>query len=43
MLFLPLRGLIIRSFDKENVRTMEALKTYAEAHPDAGPAALPPT
>ena len=43
MLFLPLRGLIIRSFDKENVRTMEALKTYAEAHPDASPGARPAT
>jgi Polyketide cyclase / dehydrase and lipid transport len=28
----PLRALIIRSFDKENVRTMSAIKTYAEAH-----------
>ena len=43
MLFLPLRGLIIRTFDKENVRTMEALKTYAEAHPNASPGALPAT
>jgi hypothetical protein len=27
----PLRGLITASFDRENVRTMAALKTYAEA------------
>jgi hypothetical protein len=27
----PLRGLIIRSFDQENLRTMAAVKTYAEA------------
>ena len=33
ILFLPLRGLIIRSFDKENIRTMEAVKKYAETHP----------
>jgi Polyketide cyclase / dehydrase and lipid transport len=26
----PLRGLIVKSFDKENVRTLAALKTYAE-------------
>jgi hypothetical protein len=31
--FRPLRGLIIRSFDKQNIRTMEAVKKYAEAHP----------
>jgi hypothetical protein len=30
----PLRSLIVRSFDKENVRTMAAVKAYAEAHPD---------
>jgi hypothetical protein len=29
-LLSPLRGLIIRSFDKENVRTMDALKKYAD-------------
>jgi hypothetical protein len=28
----PLRGLIVRSFDRENLRTMAAVKTYAEAH-----------
>jgi uncharacterized protein YndB with AHSA1/START domain len=32
--FRPLRPLIIRSFDKENVRTMAALKAYAEANPE---------
>jgi hypothetical protein len=30
----PLRRLITASFDKENIRTMAALKKYAEAHPD---------
>ena len=30
----PLRRLITASFDKENIRTMAAVKTYAEAHPD---------
>jgi hypothetical protein len=34
ILFLPLRPLITRSFDKENVRTMAAVKEYAEAHPE---------
>ena len=34
MLLRPLRGLIIKSFDDENVRTMAAVKSYAEAHPD---------
>jgi hypothetical protein len=29
----PLRRLIIRSFDEENVRSMAAVKKYAEAHP----------
>jgi hypothetical protein len=32
ILFLPLRALITRSFDKENLRTMDAVKRYAEAH-----------
>lgn len=32
--FRPLRGLVIRSFDKENIRTMAAVKNYAEAHPE---------
>ena len=48
LVFRPLRPLIIASFDKENLRTMAAVKQYAEAHtggaghaqPD-GP--LPPT
>lgn len=35
--FRPLRRLIISSFDKENVRTIAAVKKYAEAHPDGGP------
>jgi uncharacterized protein YndB with AHSA1/START domain len=30
--FRPLRPLITRSFDKENARTMAALKAYAEAN-----------
>lgn len=34
----PLRPLIIRPFDAENVRTMGALTNYAEAHPDGIPA-----
>jgi hypothetical protein len=29
----PLRRLIISPFDRENVRTIAAVKTYAEAHP----------
>ena len=33
LLFRPLRRLIIKSFDDENVRTMLAVKSYAEAHP----------
>lgn len=32
-IFRPVRPLITRSFDKENVRTMAALKTYAGANP----------
>jgi Polyketide cyclase / dehydrase and lipid transport len=28
----PLRGLIIAAFDRENVRTMAAVKQFAEAH-----------
>jgi len=34
LLLRPLRQLIIRAFDKENVRTLAALGAYAEAHPD---------
>jgi hypothetical protein len=30
----PFRRFIISSFDKENVRTMDAVKRYAEAHSD---------
>ena len=30
--FRPLRPLVTRSFDKENMRTMAALKAYAEAN-----------
>jgi uncharacterized protein YndB with AHSA1/START domain len=37
IVFRPLRRLITRSFDEENVRTMAAVKTYAEAHPDGIP------
>lgn len=37
ILFRPLRPLIIRSFDEENVRTVAAVKKYAEAHPDGIP------
>jgi hypothetical protein len=35
IVFRPLRPLIIRSFDKENVRTLDAVKEYAEAHSDS--------
>jgi len=31
-LFRPLRRLILSSFDKENLRTMAAVKKYAETH-----------
>ncbi len=34
--FRPLRRAIISRFDKENLRTMSAVKQYAEAHPDHG-------
>lgn len=37
-LLRPLRRLIIRSFDEENVRTMAAVKNYAEAPSDDTPA-----
>jgi len=33
ILFRPLRRLLLRSFDEENVRTMAAVKDYVEAHP----------
>jgi hypothetical protein len=32
VLFRPLRPLITSSFDKENQRTMVAVRPYAEAH-----------
>lgn len=32
-LFRPLRPAITSRFDKENLRTMAALTSYAEAHP----------
>jgi hypothetical protein len=35
--FRPLRQLIIRSYDTENVRTLAALAEYAEAHADGRP------
>jgi hypothetical protein len=31
IVFRPLRGLITKSFDRENIRTLAAVKTYAEA------------
>jgi hypothetical protein len=37
IVFRPLRPAIISSFDKENLRTMAAVKEYAEAHPDSVP------
>ena len=43
MLLRPARPLIIRSFDAENARTMAAVKTYAEAHPDGVPPPQPPS
>jgi hypothetical protein len=33
LLARPLRALAIATFEKENVRTMNALKTYVERHP----------
>jgi hypothetical protein len=39
LLLRPLWRLIIRPFDVENVRTMTAIKNYAEAHPEGGPGA----
>jgi hypothetical protein len=33
LILRPLRRAITSAFDKENVRTMSALKGYAEAHP----------
>ena len=36
VVFRPLRPLVTASFDLENVRTMTALKQYAEEHSSAG-------
>jgi uncharacterized protein YndB with AHSA1/START domain len=33
MVFRPLRSIIVASFDKENIRTLDAVKRYAEAPP----------
>jgi hypothetical protein len=33
----PLRRLLIERFEKENARTMDALRKYAEAHPAGVP------
>jgi uncharacterized protein YndB with AHSA1/START domain len=44
--FRPLRPLVTASFDKENVRTMAALKEYAEANfrsPGRGPRSTRPS
>jgi uncharacterized protein YndB with AHSA1/START domain len=35
IVFRPLRPLVITSFDRENVRTLAAVKEYAEAHSKA--------
>ena len=44
VLFRPLRPAVTSSFDKENVRTMAALKAYAESEQgrNAGQAQQPP-
>jgi hypothetical protein len=36
VVFRPLRPLVTASFDKENVRTMTALKKYAESRSSVG-------
>lgn len=36
VLLRPLRRVVTARFDEENVRTLAALKQYAEAHPAAG-------
>jgi hypothetical protein len=41
IVLIPLRQLILKSFDRENLRTMAAVKKYAEAHPDGIPATQP--
>jgi hypothetical protein len=42
LLLLALRPLILRSFDRENVRTIAAVTKYAEAHPGGLPGLRPP-
>jgi hypothetical protein len=41
ILLLPLRQLILKSFDTENLRTIAAVKKYAEAHSDGIPGLQP--
>jgi uncharacterized protein YndB with AHSA1/START domain len=41
VVFRPLRPVITARFDKENVRTMAAVKQYAEAHASEGVASTP--
>jgi hypothetical protein len=48
VVFRPLRPVITTQFDKENLRTMAAVKQYAEAHasdgvPSPGSSPLPRT
>jgi len=43
ILLRPARRLIIKSFDAEKVRTMGAVKVYAEAHPDGIAVPQPPS
>jgi hypothetical protein len=38
VLLRPLRALIVKEFDRENVRTMAAVKKYADAHPGSSAA-----
>jgi uncharacterized protein YndB with AHSA1/START domain len=42
ILFRPLRALITKRFDDENVRTLAAVKVYAEAHPGGVPGTQSP-
>jgi uncharacterized protein YndB with AHSA1/START domain len=42
ILFRPLRALITKRFDDENVRTLAAVKVYAEAHPSGVPGTQSP-
>jgi hypothetical protein len=41
ILLLPLRQLILKSVDRENLRTIAAVKKYAEAHSDGIPGLQP--